>query len=477
MLAKRVLDYNHQQQQLPPAQQVYLNLTALLIGDALSSPVIQRTSRHLFSRFNGITDLRHQSQMATLNQHCLESVGRNWSQADSDCNALGDYLSAISGDTFDYDGTIFEHDWDASAQNTYDFLTQSTQKGALYTALHINTSPKSPIFQWSSDAVDRAYSNEELLDRSNVFDALLASKEVGILLYSGEYDMRDGPLTQEPWTKLLHEFSQNPSVYTKFWVQPRNTYYVQDASGSSVVGGYWRDDPSTKLTLLTVPVAGHFVPATNMLTTQNFLADYIKNGKLTCHQKSAFQCEAGPIMCKYMNNCNRHGKCNIQIGRCDCNEGFLGADCSVPIISIPNNGTNASLTNQVTGIDYLYYQLAQPLPAGNNFVITLSASNPIDVYVKTNDNVSEPTEFNHEIAIYKQTRVVLRSEHWPGMQQFTLAVKVNGANLKANTFTQSTVAATFTVVPATEAAPQSAEELAEETIFSTVRGWWNQLSQ
>lgn len=106
-------------------------------------------------------------------------------------------------------------------------------------------------------------------------------------------------------------------------------------------------------------------------------------------------------MCKYMNNCNRNGICNIEIGRCVCNEGFMGADCSVRIIGIPSNGSNASLTNQVSGIDYLYYQLAQPLPAGNNFVITLSASNPIDVYIKTNDNVSEPTEFNHEVAIYK----------------------------------------------------------------------------
>jgi hypothetical protein len=63
------------------------------------------------------------------------------------------------------------------------------------------------------------------------------------------------------------------------------------------------------------------------------------------------------------------------------------------------------------------------------------------------------------------------------MQQFTLAVKVNGANLKTNTFTKTTVAATFTVVPATEPVPISAEEQVEETIFTTVRGWWNSLSQ
>lgn len=48
-LAKKILDYNAQQLLLPAAQQVWLNLTSLLIGDPFTSPVIQRTSRHLFT--------------------------------------------------------------------------------------------------------------------------------------------------------------------------------------------------------------------------------------------------------------------------------------------------------------------------------------------------------------------------------------------------------------------------------------------
>ena len=230
----------------------------------------------------------------------------------------------------------------------------------------------------------------------------------------------------------------------------------------------------SKLTLLTVPKAGHFVPTTNLLTTQNFLADYIKYGKLTCHQKTAYLCEAGPIMCKYMNNCNRNGICNIELGRCDCNPGFLGADCSVKIINIPGASNNTQ-TTQVQGIDYLYYQLSDNVTG--HFVFTLSSSNPVDIFIKQNDVTSDPTEFNNDIAAYKQTRFTLRSENWPGLKTFTLAIKINGANFKTNTYVASTLTASFNLVPSTPAPQGTLEEEMETSVFTTLRSWWNEISQ
>jgi len=49
------------------------------------------------------------------------------------------------------------------------------------------------------------------------FDILLQAKNVSILIFVGEYDLSDGPTDQEPWIKLLHEFTNNDTVKNKFW--------------------------------------------------------------------------------------------------------------------------------------------------------------------------------------------------------------------------------------------------------------------
>ena len=69
----------------------------------------------------------------------------------------------------------------------------------------------------SSSIVDAAYSNENSLDRSKWLDILLQAKNVSILIFVGEYDLSDGPTDQEPWIKLLHEFTKNYTVNSKFW--------------------------------------------------------------------------------------------------------------------------------------------------------------------------------------------------------------------------------------------------------------------
>ena len=127
-LAKKILDYNAQQLLLPAAQQVWLNLTSLLIGDPFTSPVIQRTSRHLFTQGNGITDLRHNAQIATLNRRCLESTTKNWTKGNLDCVTPDDFMVDVSGGTFSYDGTIFEADWDPIEDPIIQYLSNNTLK-------------------------------------------------------------------------------------------------------------------------------------------------------------------------------------------------------------------------------------------------------------------------------------------------------------------------------------------------------------
>ena len=74
--------------------------------------MIQSTSHHLFTRYNSITDLRHNRQFAALNRRCLEETTSNWTEGNLACEAIDDFMVDISGGTFAYDGTIFPRDWE-----------------------------------------------------------------------------------------------------------------------------------------------------------------------------------------------------------------------------------------------------------------------------------------------------------------------------------------------------------------------------
>ena len=93
-----------------------------------------------------------------------------------------------------------------------------------------------------------------------------------ILIYAGEFDAQDGPAGQEYWLRRL-SFEDS----SKLWNHARRVYWVDDPSVTTddgqIVGGYWRN--STWLTYLTVPKAGHFVPANYYLPSFQFFTDYI----------------------------------------------------------------------------------------------------------------------------------------------------------------------------------------------------------
>ena len=174
-------------------------------------------------------------------------------------------------------------------------------------------------------------------DWSKYYDFVAMPKNVSILVYSGQYDMLDGPLTQEPWIRRLKSVNSDNGT---LWNEPRKIYYVQDpVTQEYKVGGYYRSDESIKFTFLTIPSSGHFVPITQQLASRNFLEDIIVNGKLTCHKDDPLKCETGPIMCSYMNGCSGAGECNQVTGRCECQGGYFGADCSEIWHSLPLNGS------------------------------------------------------------------------------------------------------------------------------------------
>ena len=178
------------------------NLHAVLIGDPFTSPIRQRTSTHLIAQGTGITDPTLMHQVAALRSQCENTMSKDWMAGASACTQTMDYIDDMAGKLFTYDGTIFDEDWNRVEQPVKDYLSTLNKKSDdLYKAIHVADSKKKPIFEMESAAVDKAYAAETMLDWSPYYDKIIG--DVHILVYSGEYDQRDGPLTQNPWLKEL----------------------------------------------------------------------------------------------------------------------------------------------------------------------------------------------------------------------------------------------------------------------------------
>jgi hypothetical protein len=165
--------------------------------------------------------------ISAMNRRCLETASKNWIEGNDECSATIDFAIDVSGDTFSYDLSIFDPDWDATMHedDVKNYITKSSKKDDLYKAIHIADSTKNPIFNWSSKPVAHAYEFEEMADWSIWYDLVASPKNVSILICGGEYDMLDGPQTLDPFIRLLKSVaSDNGALFD----QPRKIYYVQN---------------------------------------------------------------------------------------------------------------------------------------------------------------------------------------------------------------------------------------------------------
>ena len=199
--------------------------------------------------------------------------------ADDVCAAIMGYITDVSGNVFAYDQRIFGEDWDIKEDPVNNFFsTMNPNSAAIFDAIHVGDSTKTPVFEMSSSAVGEAFIMDNLLDYSQYVTYLINSKSP-VLIYAGEWDAQDGPKTQEYWLRRL-EFEGSED----FWSQSRQIYWVQNFTSPAyqlINGGYWRT--SDYFEYLTVPKAGHFVPNNYFSPSYSFLSDYIAHKALMCH--------------------------------------------------------------------------------------------------------------------------------------------------------------------------------------------------
>lgn len=203
----------------------FFKLTGILLGDPFVNPIPQRTTRYKIAEGLGIIDQRHMNAISALNRRCLETASSNWTDGNDECSSTIDYAIDVSGDTFSYDASIFDPDWDKTMRedDVKNYIMKSNKKEDLYKALHIDGSTKNPVFNWGGGPVSAAYEYEEMVDWSQWYDMVAQPKNVSILVYSGQYDMLDGPLTQDPWIRMLKSVNSDAGA---LFNQPRKIFYV-----------------------------------------------------------------------------------------------------------------------------------------------------------------------------------------------------------------------------------------------------------
>ena len=103
-----------------------------------------------------------------------------------------DYIQAVSGNVFPYDGRIFDQDWEVQEQPYIEMLMNSSRMWEIYDFIHISNSTKRPVFDGEGSAnVSKGYRDDNLVDYSAYYNALI-ELNYPLIVMAGEFDMQDG---------------------------------------------------------------------------------------------------------------------------------------------------------------------------------------------------------------------------------------------------------------------------------------------
>jgi hypothetical protein len=180
-------------------------------------------------------------------------------------------------------------------------------------------SSKNPMFEPSSARVSAALDPDAMIDYMYWLDYKVGPNSPNILIYAGQWDNSDGPTTIE---YRLAAQTQNIRAQD-LYAYDRQIYYIPSADGPQT-RDYFRRTSNGKFTLMTVPKAGHYVPADVLNVTKSMLKDMILNQSLQCYTDDPkyLQCQTRHMTFAYIHYCSNHGECIYDKGwTCgDCRE-------------------------------------------------------------------------------------------------------------------------------------------------------------
>ena len=156
-------------------------------------------------------------------------------------------------------------------------------------------------------------------------------------------------------------------------------------------------------------------------------------------------------MCLYMKNdtsnedCMGHGVCDgFYTGKCTCNQGWRGADCSKPVNQLSDG---YSQTYQFNGSSSFYFQYDSGVQPDDEWELVLSNMNRFDVHINAGLE-KDPNEFENQIEVKAQTFTKISSRAFPSLKtSFVAHVRITGIEFAENRYLESIFLVNFNKVP------------------------------
>lgn len=229
-----------------------VNLAGVAIGDGLTDPETQVATHALNAYYVGLINERQKNELekAQLEAVRLTQLG-NWSEA---TDARSKVLTMLE----DMTGLATLYDYTRKVPYREDLVEKFLNIAEVKKALGVT---ESFVYEVCSDVVEAALHADVMKSVKYMVEHLVRRSRV--LLYQGEYDLRDGVVQSEVWVKTMkwEGIEEFLNAERKIWkVNGEVVGYVQK----------WKS-----LTNVVVLGSGHLLPTDQAVNSQAMIEDWV----------------------------------------------------------------------------------------------------------------------------------------------------------------------------------------------------------
>ncbi|KAJ4973632.1 hypothetical protein NE237_006806 [Protea cynaroides] len=229
-----------------------LNLKGVAIGNGLTHPVTQVATHAASAYYSGLINEKQRTQLEEIQAQAVKLTQEGkWKQATDARNRILHYLENSTGLATLYD---FRRKVAYETEIIGNFLNKEQVKKAL--GVH-----KSMVWVECSEVVGDAL-HEDVM-KSVMFMVEELVKKSKVLLYQGQFDLRDGVVSVEAWVKEM-----NWEGLESFLMAERKVWQVDGK-----LAGYVQKWGS--LSQVVVSGAGHLVPADQAVNSGAMIEDWV----------------------------------------------------------------------------------------------------------------------------------------------------------------------------------------------------------
>ncbi|CAH9085638.1 unnamed protein product [Cuscuta epithymum] len=233
-----------------------MNLAGVAIGNGLTHPVAQ-VATHAVNAYNlGLINGKQKTELEKLQKVAISLTETgNWSEATSARSKVLSTLHDMTGLATLYD---FRRKTPYEDAMVADFLNNQEIKKLLKAKEDIT-------FETCSDVVGEALHSDVMKSVREMVEFLV--KNIKVLLYQGQCDLRDGVVSTEAWIKTMRW-----EGLKDFLAAERNIWKVNEE-----LAGYVQSYGN--LTHVVVLAAGHLVPTDQSLHSQAMIENWVLEKK------------------------------------------------------------------------------------------------------------------------------------------------------------------------------------------------------